>query len=105
MGSGSSSSKKAKTAADPQNTDAAPKTCPGSGSRLSGSQVFDSIDTDKSGKLSRRELGDALHDTFGFNDDDVETVFTIMDRDGDGEIDRAEFVSGFDKYRRPPLTA
>ena len=91
MGAGSSTSKKAKAAA------AAQKGLE-PGQHPSGSQVFDSIDLDKSGKLSLPELQTALHDSFGFGAEEIITVFTILDRDGDGEVDRAEFIAGFDKY-------
>jgi hypothetical protein len=91
MGAGSSSSKKSKVIAPAQKCEVAAQ-------RLSGSDVFDTIDVDKSGKLSLPELQAALSKSFGFTDDEVETVFSILDRDGDNEVDRAEFVAGFDKY-------
>lgn len=92
MGSGSSSKKSISTPISNAST------CQKSGQPLSGNRVFDCIDKDSSGKLCLSELQDALRASFGFTDEEIETVFTIMDRDHDGEVDRAEFIAGFDKY-------
>jgi hypothetical protein len=59
-------------------------------------QVFRKFDADGSGCLSRQEFRDAVQQ-LGFNPKsrDVEEILDVVDRDGNDNIDLAEFAAGF----------
>jgi Ca2+-binding EF-hand superfamily protein len=60
-------------------------------------ETFDAIDTDRSGSLSRGELKDLLVrlGVKAWNDDDIARIVALMDTDGDGEIQRDEFLTWY----------
>ena len=60
-------------------------------------QLFDYIDTDNSGALSREELDVALA-ALSYSQADIGKLFCILDSNQDGAVDREEWSVGFDKY-------
>ena len=61
-------------------------------------EIFDRLDADGSGTLSKSELKVGLladEEAKAFLGDDVETALTAMDLDGDDEITWMEFEEGF----------
>ena len=57
--------------------------------------VFKELDTDNDGDLSYTELSCRLAD-FGLGDDEIEALFTKLDKDGNGRISAEEFAEGFE---------
>eukprot|EP01051_Picozoa_sp_SAG22_P001517 SAG22_NODE_61_length_23387_cov_34.380582_5_plen_219_part_00 len=60
-------------------------------------RLFDHIDTDGSGALSREELGVALAKA-AYSPADISKLFGVLDANHDGAVDREEWTVGFDKY-------
>jgi hypothetical protein len=60
-------------------------------------QLFDHIDTDKSGALSREELDVALTAAH-WTPADVGKLFGVLDSNRDGAVDREEWSKGLEKY-------
>ena len=61
------------------------------------SQVFDQLDADKSGELSRSELKAAM-EVLGLQDQfNLDDILKLMDEDGNGEISIEEFKNGLPK--------
>ena len=65
-------------------------------------QLFDALDTDKSGFLERPEVHKIAQDLHSkiesdqpFNDEQFEKAFTHLDKNGDGRIARDELLSFF----------
>lgn len=59
--------------------------------------IFDSIDLDGSGQISRAELVLFLQ-PMGVSEQDANVAFGHMDRDGDGHISREEFAQNLTDY-------
>ena len=60
--------------------------------------IFDQIDTDKSGGLDKGEITIHLL-ALGQEQETVMEMFALLDADNDGFISREEFVNGFQKYQ------
>ena len=60
--------------------------------------IFDQIDTDKSGRLDKGEITIHLL-ALGQEQETVMEMFALLDADNDGLISREEFVNGFQKYQ------
>ena len=60
--------------------------------------IFDQIDTDKSGGLDKVEISKHLL-ALGQEQETVMEMFALLDADNDGLISREEFVNGFQKYQ------
>ena len=60
--------------------------------------IFDQIDTDKSGGLDKDEITIHLL-ALGQEQETVMEMFALLDADNDGLISREEFVNGFQKYQ------
>ncbi|VDO32584.1 unnamed protein product [Onchocerca flexuosa] len=55
-------------------------------------KLFDSCDQGRKGYLIPRDLQTVCPE---LNDDEVDFIFTTLDSDGSGRIDREEFLGGF----------
>ena len=60
--------------------------------------IFDQIDTDKSGGIDKGEITIHLL-ALGQEQETVMEMFALLDADNDGLISREEFVNGFQKYQ------
>ena len=60
--------------------------------------IFDQIDTDKSGGIDKGEITIHLL-SLGQEQETVMEMFALLDADNDGLISREEFVNGFQKYQ------
>ena len=60
--------------------------------------IFDQIDTDKSGGIDKAEVTNHLL-ALGQEQETVMEMFALLDADNDGLISREEFVNGFQKYQ------
>ena len=62
-------------------------------------RLFERLDVDKNGLLSRAELREGLLQE-GYQEEDLVNrlprLFSSMDKDGDGEITKEEFISHFE---------
>merc|ERR1711998_439508 len=56
--------------------------------------MFDSLDRNQDGKLSRAELSMGLAD-FGYDSTELDALMYRLDEDKDGSISRAEFVKAY----------
>ena len=98
MGAGASTPRKGKAKPDTAGGAKALATATGKGGEKAVKALFDKIDTDANGKISLDELKTAiakgatdLQPTW--NDEQLELTVNFFDRDGDGELDLAEFGS------------
>lgn len=65
-------------------------------------QIFQEIDVNGSGTISLDEFQEAMEDermgayfdALGINVEDIDTLFTLLDRDGAGSVDIEEFLAG-----------
>merc|ERR1719161_548754 len=71
----------------PKQTEGAPKL------DLTPIEAFADIDTDGSGKLSMEELSAALTAKSNMSDEQVQEIFTVCDKNKDGEISMIEFTN------------
>ena len=55
--------------------------------------MFDKIDSDGDGKISKIELETAFTQAGG-SADQADKLFAALDKDGDGSVSKADFVSG-----------
>jgi len=56
-------------------------------------QAFKQFDTDNDGAITRQEVIQGMKVSGrNFNDDEIDTLFVLADRDGDGQIDFPEFA-------------
>merc|ERR1719309_307490 len=56
-------------------------------------QAFKQFDTDNDGAITRQEVVQGMKVSGrNFNDDEIDTLFVLADRDGDGQIDFPEFA-------------
>ena len=60
--------------------------------------IFDQIDTDKSGGIDKGEITIHLL-SLGQEQETVMEMFALLDADNDGLVSREEFVNGFQKYQ------
>ena len=71
--------------------------------QVEATAVFRAIDTDSSGSISMSELTSRLAD-FGLTDESVEVVavqlMTVMDADGDGEINESEWLDAYPAWQK-----
>ena len=57
-------------------------------------QAFKQFDIDGDGKISKQEVSQGMKKSGrDFTNDDIETLFILADKDGDGQIDFAEFAT------------
>ncbi len=63
-----------------------------------GNVIFDLIDADGDGEISREELTRYFTGVWQINESDAMYGFDAMDRDGNQSISRDEFVSGINEF-------
>jgi Ca2+-binding EF-hand superfamily protein len=70
-------------------------------SREEYNKGFDLVDTDKDGFISSKEFTEwkeLASKKLGLDVKSKESLFSLLDKDGDGKISRAEYESGFDLF-------
>ena len=66
--------------------------------KMSFKQAFDTLDVDKSGIISRNEFGDFIRKiNVNFSQDEIESLFLVLDKNNNGTINREEFSQGLDE--------
>ena len=55
--------------------------------------MFKAIDTDGDGSLRRSEINLKMMMDFGLDDEELDRFFVLVDTDGNGEIDEADWVA------------
>lgn len=62
-------------------------------------QIFKVIDADGNGLICVDELYNALGKT-NFRRDEIESIVNALDKDGDGKVNRAEFIKLFEAIKQ-----
>jgi len=65
---------------------------------LTADDVFDAMDDDRNGVLSVSEMAPKLSKA-GLTESEMDRVFELIDANQDGQVDRAEFIAFFEKYK------
>lgn len=66
--------------------------------KMSFKQAFDTLDTDGSGVISKREFGDFVRKiNVNFSQDEIESLFLLLDKNNNGTVNREEFVKGLEE--------
>lgn len=68
-------------------------------------QLFRYCDKDDSGSIDKDELGSVMHELGkDLTDEELSTLMTQLDSDGNGDIDFDEFLEGMGKWFLSPPT-
>merc|ERR1719158_2802706 len=59
-------------------------------------QAFNNIDANRDGAISYQELSNSLRQS-GFSDQEIHTIFSLADHDGDGEVSLHELIRSLSK--------
>jgi len=59
-------------------------------------QAFNNIDANRDGAISYQELSNSLRKS-GFSDQEIHTIFSLADHDGDGEVSLHELIRSLSK--------
>ncbi|CRK61960.1 Sarcoplasmic calcium-binding protein (SCP) [Alloactinosynnema sp. L-07] len=65
---------------------------------VGGHVIFDLIDTNGDGEISKDELANYLRGVWQIDPSDAAYSLEVLDRDGDQVISRSEFVSGINEH-------
>ena len=68
--------------------------------KLSAEKLFGEADSSGDGSLDLLELKECLYNIGGFSEKELGAIMNYMDIDGDGNIDRREFISQMKKANK-----